>query len=109
MEEVSLCSLRSDRLRFLQSIRCRTRLAFLLFTPILICCSFAQAQGESGKEGSDENWIATWGCAPGFAIGQEISNQTIRQFARISVGGKCVRIRLSNETGTQPIDAGRID
>ena len=104
--ELARPSLRPHRLRFLQSIRWRAGLTVLLFASILIFCSFAQAQDESGKAASDENWIATWGCAPGFAIGEEISNQTIRQFARISVGGKRVRIRLSNETGTQPLVIG---
>jgi lysophospholipase L1-like esterase len=50
-----------------------------------------------------ENWVASWGCAPGFAIGQELSDQTLRQFVRLSVGGDRVRIRLSNETGSQPL------
>ena len=54
----------------------------------------------------DENWVASWGCAPGFAIGQELANQTLRQFVRLSVGGSRVRIRLSNETGTQPLVIG---
>ena len=53
-----------------------------------------------------ENWVASWGCAPGFAIGQELSDQTLRQFVRLSVGGKQVRIRLSNETGSQPLFIG---
>jgi lysophospholipase L1-like esterase len=47
--------------------------------------------------------VASWGCAPGFAIGQELSDQTLRQFVRLSVGGERVRIRLSNETGSQPL------
>jgi lysophospholipase L1-like esterase len=47
--------------------------------------------------------VASWGCAPGFAIGQELSDQTLRQFVRLSIGGNQVRIRLSNETGLQPL------
>jgi len=54
----------------------------------------------------DENWVASWGCAPGFAIGQELANQTLRQFVRLSVGGSRVRVRLSNETGAQPLVIG---
>lgn len=66
-----------------------------LFNPI---STTAQTQSEPG-----ENWVATWGCAPGFAIGQELSDQTLRQFVRLSVGGGRVRIRLSNELGSQPL------
>jgi hypothetical protein len=78
----------------------------LLFTSFLIFCSFTQGQSESGQVNGEENWVATWGCAPGFAIGEEISNQTIRQFARISAGGKRIRVRFSNKTGTQPLAIG---
>src|SRR5260221_5000579 len=58
-------------------------------------CSFApaQSQNESDNATSDENWISTWGCAPAFPIGQEMANQTLRRFVRISVGGKRVLIR----------------
>jgi hypothetical protein len=79
----------------LQSVRCNIGLAVLLLTPIFIFCSFApaQSQNESDNATSDENWISTWGCAPAFPIGQEMANQTLRQFVRISVGGKRVRIR----------------
>jgi lysophospholipase L1-like esterase len=106
MEELALHWPPQYRQRFLQSTRCKARFALLLFTSFVIFCSFVQAQSEPGKASSDENWVATWGCAPGFSIGEEISNQTIRQFARISVGGKRVRVRLSNETGTQPLVIG---
>ena len=82
--------------------RCKIRFTLLLLA--LIFCPLAQAQADSRK--IDENWISTWGCAPAFAIGEEMSHQTIRQFARISLGGKRVRIRLSNETGTQPLMIG---
>jgi lysophospholipase L1-like esterase len=55
---------------------------------------------------SPENWVASWGCAPGFASGQELANQTLRQFVRLSAGGNRVRVRLSNETGNQPLVIG---
>jgi hypothetical protein len=35
-----------------------------------------------------------------------LSDQTLRQFVRLSVGGDRVRIRLSNETGSQPLVIG---
>ncbi|HXL25267.1 MAG TPA: hypothetical protein VN952_01240, partial [Chthoniobacterales bacterium] len=79
----------------------------MLLAPIFIFGSFALAQGESGQLGpEDGDWVSTWGCAPVFPIGEELANQTLRQFVRISVGGHRVRIRLSNETGTQPLVIG---
>jgi lysophospholipase L1-like esterase len=109
MEEACRCSLRlgrsgsTDRLvRFFGS---SVRVTSLVLTAIVSFSFFARAEAQrTGLE--DEGWASTWGCAPGFAIGQELANQTIRQFARISVGGRRVRVRLSNETGTQPLVIG---
>jgi GDSL-like Lipase/Acylhydrolase family len=107
MEEPSLYSLRLEPYPpvFLQFTRCGPGFVLLLLAPIFIFCSFARVQGESpGPE--DGGWVATWGCSPIFPIGEELANQTLRQFVRISVGGNHLRIRLSNETGTQPLVIG---
>ncbi len=77
---------------------------------ILLCTRLSNAaepaNGSGKVDPEPENWVASWGCAPGFAIGQEFADQTLRQFVRLSVGGNRVRIRLSNETGTQPLIIG---
>lgn len=62
------------------------------------------------------NWIATWAASPQpvweadfFApinIPRTLRNQTIRQIARVSLGGERVRIELSNEYGEQPLVIG---
>ena len=83
---------------------CREVIISLLCTCLT---SAAETTNRSAKVDSEsETWVASWGCAPGFAIGQEFADQTIRQFVRLSVGGDRVRIRLSNETGTQPLVIG---
>jgi lysophospholipase L1-like esterase len=51
-------------------------------------------------------WSGTWGASPVFPMGQEINNQTIRQFVRVSCGGSLVRVRFSNETSSQPLVIG---
>jgi len=77
---------------------------------ILLCTRLSNAaepaNGSGKVDPEPENWVASWGCGPGFAIGQEFADQTLRQFVRLSVGGNRVRIRLSNETGTQPLVIG---
>jgi lysophospholipase L1-like esterase len=77
---------------------------------ILLCTRLSNAaepaNGSGKVDPESENWVASWGCAPGFAIGQEFADQTLRQFVRLSVGGNRVRIRLSNETGAQPLVIG---
>ena len=64
-----------------------------------------------------ENWVATWQASPHAAWGQQefvlptgvpaaLDRQTVRETARISVGGRRVRVVLSNRYGAQPIVIG---
>ena len=80
-------------------------LASLLVSPI----AAARAAGTG-------EWIGTWAASPqpvwdadfpiptGFP--RTLWNQTIRQIAAVSIGGKRVRVVLSNEYGTRPLVIG---
>ncbi|MGH7003133.1 MAG: SGNH/GDSL hydrolase family protein, partial [Alphaproteobacteria bacterium] len=72
-------------------------LAALCITTVLTGAHHALAQ---------ENWQGSWGASPAFAIGPELSNATVRQYVRLSIGGSKVRLRFSNETSTQPLVIG---
>lgn len=62
------------------------------------------------------DWIETWTASPQpiwdaefFApvnIPRALRNQTVRQIAAISIGGKKVRVVLSNEYGSKPLVIG---
>lgn len=64
-----------------------------------------------------QDWVATWQAspqpvwAPDFLfpsnVPSELSNQTVRQLARISLGGEYLRIVLSNTYGVQPVFIGK--
>jgi len=69
------------------------------------CVAAPAAQAEQARE--SEQWTGSWGASPSFPTGQEINNQTIRQFVRLSLGGNKVRVRFSNETSTQPLVIGQ--
>src|SRR5215470_3181651 len=66
--------------------------------------------------GAGDDWIATWTAsphevwAPDFLappkVPRNLWGQTVRQVARISIGGKQVRVVLSNEFGPWPIKIG---
>ena len=68
-----------------------------------------------GSSGAGE-WITTWAASPqprladGFVVANitplTLTNQTIRQFARISVGGNRMRVVVSNEYGHLPLEIG---
>lgn len=55
---------------------------------------------------AQENWQGSWGASPAFPVGPELNNATIRQYVRLSAGGSKLRLRFSNETGTQPLVIG---
>ena len=59
-------------------------------------------------------WIGSWGASPlpptqaagPFPGTPSFADQTIRQIVRLSAGGEQVRLRLTNEYGTQPLMIG---
>jgi lysophospholipase L1-like esterase len=52
------------------------------------------------------HWVGTWTAAPATADGVAFSNQTLRMHPRISLGGRILRVRLSNAHGNHPITVG---
>src|SRR5258707_1770663 len=63
-----------------------------------------------------EPWVTTWAATPAprwaeelpapFNVPEVLGDQTVRQIARISVGGDQVRVVFSNEFGTRPVTIG---
>jgi lysophospholipase L1-like esterase len=49
------------------------------------------------------SWVATWGLPINSSRTTAFADRTIRQIAQVSLGGTQVRVRLSNDNGTQPI------
>lgn len=79
-----------------------------------LLCGVVVALGLCGSCAAAD-WVQTWGAAPlppsqtaGPMPGTpSFNNQTIRQIVRISLGGRQIRIRFSNEYGTRPLVIGR--
>lgn len=67
--------------------------------------AIGDADGQAGG-GNQESWTGTWGASPVFPVGPAVNGQTVRQFVRVSVGGSRVRVRFSNETGSEPLVIG---
>jgi len=66
---------------------------------------------------SAEDWVASWQASPHAAWGAQefalptgvpeiLERQTVRETARISAGGRRVRVVFSNRYGTQPLTIG---
>ena len=70
---------------------------------------------DAATTGTD-NWITTWAASPAprwpegnpapFDLPETLEGQTIRQVARISMGGGKIRVVLSNEYGAAPLTIG---
>lgn len=78
----------------------------------------ALAVAPSRPAAADDVWVATWTASPQpmwdgtfFAnpsIPPSLRNQTVRQYARVSLGGGKVRVVLSNEYGKAPVTLGAV-
>ena len=53
-----------------------------------------------------DGWVGSWGASDVFPVGQELNYQTLRQFVRLSAGGKEARVQFSNATGLYPLVIG---
>ncbi|WP_392564083.1 SGNH/GDSL hydrolase family protein [Orbus wheelerorum] len=60
------------------------------------------------SEAAQSHWIGSWGASPVFPVGQDMNQNTIRQFVTLSQGGEKIQLRFSNETGTQPLMIGAV-
>src|SRR3954447_6529470 len=76
----------------------------LLAVAVAMTASDASAQ----KAAEPGHWITTWTASPmntqpldSFWLG--FYDQTVREVARLSVGGDRLRLRLSNEFGSVPV------
>lgn len=74
---------------------------------MVLITSLAQADVENSQ------WITTWSASPQKVwnkdfvfptlIPEQVSNQTIRQMSKISLGGEAVRLVFTNQYGKQPL------
>jgi lysophospholipase L1-like esterase len=52
------------------------------------------------------HWVGTWTAAPAPGEGAAFSNHTLRMMPRVSLGGRTLRVRISNAYGTRPLAIG---
>lgn len=75
-----------------------------VFAAVVWLLPVASAQDEAMPSAPASNWTGTWAIAPmRDNSGKTFTDCTLRQIVRISVGGKGVRLKLSNLFGTQPL------
>ena len=102
-----------NQLEFLQP---RRNASWLAGASIALAVAFAVAPASPAA--AENEWIGTWTASPQPVWGPDffapldfprnLWNQTIRQVARVSIGGDRVRIVLSNEYGDMPLTIGPV-
>src|SRR5262249_15602514 len=101
-------ALSSHRADYRQSPRHRGAAILAAFTLALALPSLPAAAAEGGG-----GWIGTWAASPQpvwepdflapISFPRNLWNQTVRQVARVSLGGNQVRIVVSNKYGSEPL------
>jgi len=80
-------------------------------------CALVLAAQTSGESNASEHWVATWAAAQQLLAGgipggppanlpATFADQTVRMIVHASLGGKRVRVKLSNMLGAQPLTIG---
>ena len=54
------------------------------------------------------NWIPAWGTSQEIYGSTTVGNRTVRMFARVSIGGQAVRVRLDNTFSPSAVTFGRV-
>lgn len=72
-----------------------------------LCALLAPAWSLAVPAKDSSHWVAAWSAAMD-SPGPRLSDQTVRQIARISIGGSAVRVRFSNLYGDGPVTLGPI-
>jgi lysophospholipase L1-like esterase len=75
---------------------------------LLAAMTIAAGATSAAAQASTDHLFATWG--PSMTIGgPTFNNQTIRMVVHTSIGGKSVRVELSNLRSTTPLSVGAVD
>ncbi len=83
---------------------------------VLVFAAMGAAPPAIAQNPGQSEWIGTWAASPQPVWGADfpvplkipagVKNQTVRQIAHVSIGGKQVRVLLSNEYGTKRLLVG---
>lgn len=83
----------------------RTKMLYRKFLTVLLLCitiaSYAQQKAR---------WIGTWACAQQpvdkhfMPYNNQMTNRSVRQIVKVSIGGRLIRLLLSNELSAEPLE-----
>ena len=60
------------------------------------------------------HWVGTWACAPQtvdksfMPYNNQMTNRSVRQVVKVSIGGNVIRLQLSNELSSEPLEIASV-
>lgn len=97
-------------------MRTESRLSLRNSTAACLIAGAALLASVADSTAQMKDWITTWASTPAprwadelpapFGVPEMLAGQTVRQVARVSIGGNKVRVVFSNEYGTKPLKIG---
>jgi lysophospholipase L1-like esterase len=108
----SLSNVRKAPKKNLGSRLRRSSLIGLMISALLISGFMFNPIASAGGYSDTAHWVGTWATSPqglansGVPDVGEFDNQTVRQIMRVSIEGKVLRVRFSNEFGEEPLVIG---
>jgi lysophospholipase L1-like esterase len=88
----------------------RSRLLAVLAAVALLLSGYTAADGETGAP-PRANWVGTWAAVPTATPATatpSLNNETIRQVIHTSIAGSELRLRLTNEFGSEALHVGEV-
>jgi lysophospholipase L1-like esterase len=69
----------------------------------------AMAANKTSTDKTSTDWVGTWAASPmTIRLDQPAGNSTFRNIVHISLGGDTLRVTLTNEFGTTPLQVGAV-
>ena len=90
----------------------KRRSVIIAFLAVVLCgpAALAQQSAPSGQAQNWPNWVGTWAASqqipePRNALAPaDLTDATLRQIVHVSLGGKTLRVHISNAFGTAPLE-----
>ena len=80
---------------------------------LFLCLASIAAQAQLSRAVTGNHWVGTWATAQQPVVksfmpyDNNMSDRSVRQIVKVSIGGKLIRLELSNELSTEPVVMSR--
>lgn len=86
------------------------RLIIIILSVVAISANAQRVSSLKNLNKHKEGWVGTWATAPQVPQGNfmpynnDMSNRSVRQIVKVSIGGDIIRLQISNEMSKEPLE-----